>query len=90
MDDDLLQEPEEDKPGREVIIMLAVFFEVGLAPLSLLLGWLLTHPPLEHFVWSWNDAAPGRAGDRSPGPHVPGNAPLADRPPQNGQEFLRA
>ncbi len=56
MDDDLLHEPEEDKPGREVIIMLAVFFEVGLAPLSLLLGWVLGHPPLEHFVWSWNDA----------------------------------
>ena len=29
MEDDLLQEPEEDKPGREVIIMLAVFFEAG-------------------------------------------------------------
>ena len=52
MEDDLLQEPEEDKPGREVIVMLAVFFEAGLAPLSLVLGWLFGHPPLEHFVWS--------------------------------------
>jgi uncharacterized protein len=61
MEDDLLPEPEDDRPGREVIIMLAVFFEVGLAPLSLLLGWLLGHPPLGHFVWSWNDAFLGVA-----------------------------
>ena len=38
MEDDLLQEPEEDRPGREVIVMLAVFFEAGLAPLSLASG----------------------------------------------------
>ncbi len=31
---------------REVVIIFAVFFEVGLALLSLLLGWLLGHPPL--------------------------------------------
>ena len=59
MEDDLLQEPEEDRPGREVIVMLAVFFEAGLAPLSLVLGWLFGHPPLEHFVWSMEDALLG-------------------------------
>jgi uncharacterized protein len=59
MEDDLLQGPEEDKPGREVIVMLAVFFEAGLAPLSLVLGWLFVHPPLEHFVWKLDDALAG-------------------------------
>ena len=59
MEDDLPEEPEEDRPGREVIVMLAVFFEAGLAPLSLLLGWLFGHPPLEHFAWSTEDALIG-------------------------------
>jgi uncharacterized protein len=61
MEDDHLQEPENDRPGREVIVMLAVFFEAGLAPLSLVLGWIFGHPPLEHFVWSMNDAVLGVA-----------------------------
>jgi membrane protease YdiL (CAAX protease family) len=39
-----------------VIIIFAVFFEAGLAPFSLLLGWFLGHNPLEGFVWSLNDA----------------------------------
>jgi membrane protease YdiL (CAAX protease family) len=56
MEDDLLQEPEDDRPKREVIITFAVFFEGGLAPLSLLLGWLFGHPPLHRFVWSMRDA----------------------------------
>ena len=56
MEEDPLQEPEEDQPGREVIIIFAVFFEGGLAPLSLALGWLLGHRPLERFVWSMRDA----------------------------------
>jgi len=56
MEDDFLQEPEEDQPGREVIIIFAVFFEGGLAPLSLVLGWLLRHRPLETFAWSARDA----------------------------------
>jgi uncharacterized protein len=59
MEDDPLQEPEDERPGREVIVMLAVFFEAGLAPLSLALGWLFGHPPLEHFVWSMQDALLG-------------------------------
>ena len=52
MEEDLLQDPEDDHPKRAVVIIFAVFFEGGLAPLSLLLGWLLGHPPLRHFVWS--------------------------------------
>ena len=55
-EEDLLQGPEDDQPGREVIIIFAVFFEGGLAPLSLFLGWLLGHPALEHFAWNMRDA----------------------------------
>jgi membrane protease YdiL (CAAX protease family) len=59
LEEDLLQGPEDDQPGREVIIIFAVFFEGGLAPLSLLLGWLLGHPPLESFAWSMRAATWG-------------------------------
>jgi uncharacterized protein len=59
MEEDLLQGPENNKPGREVIIIIAVFFEAGLAPLSLVLGWLFGHRPLELFVWSMPDALLG-------------------------------
>ena len=38
--------PEDDPPGRDVVIIFAVFFEAGLAPFSLFLGWLVGHPPL--------------------------------------------
>ncbi len=58
-EEDLLQGPEDDQPGREVIIIFAVFFEAGLAPLSLVLGWLLGHPPLERFAWNATDALSG-------------------------------
>jgi membrane protease YdiL (CAAX protease family) len=53
------EEPEDDPPGHGVVIIFAVFFEAGLAPFSLLLGWLLGHPPLAGFVWSARDAAWG-------------------------------
>jgi membrane protease YdiL (CAAX protease family) len=56
MEEDVLQGPENDHPGRDVIIIFAVFFEAGLAPFSLVLGWLFGHPPLEGFVWSLRDA----------------------------------
>ena len=46
----------DDQPGRDVIIMFAVFFEGGLAPLSLFLGWWLGHNPLAQFAWSRTDA----------------------------------
>jgi membrane protease YdiL (CAAX protease family) len=49
-------EDAEDQPGRDVIIMFAVFFEGGLAPLSLFLGWWLGHNPLAQFAWSRTDA----------------------------------
>jgi uncharacterized protein len=52
MGDDLLPELYDDHPKREVVIILAVFFELGLAPISLFLGWLLGHPPLKTFQWS--------------------------------------
>jgi membrane protease YdiL (CAAX protease family) len=44
-------EGEVDQPGLDVIIMFAVFFEAGLAPLSLFLGWWLGHNPLLEFSW---------------------------------------
>jgi membrane protease YdiL (CAAX protease family) len=53
------EEPEDDPPGHGVVIIFAVFFEAGLAPFSLFLGWLLGHPPLSGFVWSARDAAWG-------------------------------
>lgn len=52
-------ENEDDQPGRDVIIMFAVFFEGGLAPLSLLLGWWLGHNPLAQFAWSATHALLG-------------------------------
>jgi membrane protease YdiL (CAAX protease family) len=56
-DRQVLFEPEndDDQPGRDVIIMFAVFFEGGLAPLSLILGWWWGHNPLTHFSWdAWD------------------------------------
>ena len=49
-------ESEDDQPGRDVIIMFVVFFEGGLAPLSLFLGWWLGHNPLAQFSWNAMDA----------------------------------
>ncbi len=56
MEEDLLQGPEDGQPGRDVIIIFAVFFELSLAPFSLLLGWIMGRNPLEKFQWSLNDA----------------------------------
>ncbi|MGC8639075.1 MAG: CPBP family intramembrane glutamic endopeptidase [Isosphaeraceae bacterium] len=52
-------EDDDDQPGRDVIIMFAVFFEGGLAPLSLLLGWWWGHNPLQQFSWNAGDALKG-------------------------------
>lgn len=60
-EDDRFEEPEEDPPSHGVVIIFAVFFEAGLAPFSLLLGWVLGHQPLEKFVWSARDALWGAA-----------------------------
>src|SRR5689334_10172315 len=56
VEDEPPEEPEDYPPGHAVVIIFAVFFEVGLAPFSLLLGWLLRHPPLATFAWSAVDA----------------------------------
>jgi membrane protease YdiL (CAAX protease family) len=61
MEEDLLKGPENDEPGRDVIIIFAVFFEAGLAPISLVVGWLLGFPPLANFAWSFSDALHGAA-----------------------------
>lgn len=50
---DVLLEPEDDPPGHGVIVLFAVFFEAGLAPLALLFGWALRHNPLLQFTWSY-------------------------------------
>lgn len=59
------EEPAEDldfePPGRDVILIFAVFFEGGLAPLALFLGWLLGHPALATFAWRWRDGLLGAA-----------------------------
>jgi membrane protease YdiL (CAAX protease family) len=59
---DVLVEDEDDQPGRDVIIMFAVFFEGGLAPLSLFLGWWLGHSPLLRFSWDVAGALWGLVG----------------------------
>jgi len=59
--EELMEDNEYDPPGRDVILIFAVFFEGGLAPLSLLLGWLLGHHPLADFGWSLRDALLGAA-----------------------------
>ncbi|MGP0065127.1 MAG: lysostaphin resistance A-like protein [Isosphaeraceae bacterium] len=61
MEEDPLQGPEDSPPGRDVIIVLTVFFELSLAPISLFIGWLLGHNPLERFKWSLIDALWGTA-----------------------------
>jgi membrane protease YdiL (CAAX protease family) len=61
MEEDLLQGPEDSPPGRDVIIIFAVFFELGLAVFSLLLGWWMSRNPLEGFKWSLTDALWGAA-----------------------------
>jgi uncharacterized protein len=59
MVEDPLPDPEDEAPSHNVIIIFAVFFEAGLAPFSLLIGWLLGHPPLKDFAWSLKDAVWG-------------------------------
>jgi uncharacterized protein len=61
MEEELLQGPENGQPGRDVMIIFAVFFELSLAPFSLFLGWLMGHNPLEGFKWSPTDALWGAA-----------------------------
>jgi len=52
----------EDSPGPAdsgTLVVVAVLFEGGLAPLAVLLGWLLGQPALSGFAWRARDAALG-------------------------------
>jgi uncharacterized protein len=51
MEEDPPPKPEYEHPTRDVMIVLFLFFDFGQALFSLLLGWLLGHPPLETFRW---------------------------------------
>ena len=57
--DELMEDNQYDPPGRDVILIFAVFFEGGFAPLSVFLGWLAGHPPLADFRWSLRDGLLG-------------------------------
>jgi membrane protease YdiL (CAAX protease family) len=61
MEEHLLDNSESDidEPSRAEIIVFAVFFEGGLAPFSLFLGWLLNHGAFDRFAWSGPAAAWG-------------------------------
>ncbi len=59
-------ETEIDSPGHDAIVTFAVFFEGGLAPLSLLLGWWFGHPPLHRFDWDFRAALLGAAAAAAP------------------------
>jgi membrane protease YdiL (CAAX protease family) len=49
--------PREPDPG--TLIILAILFEASLAPLALLLGWLLGQPALAGFEWRASDIVVG-------------------------------
>jgi membrane protease YdiL (CAAX protease family) len=49
--------PQEPDPG--TLIILAILFEGSLAPLALLLGWLLGQPALAGFAWRGEDVLLG-------------------------------
>lgn len=51
--------PGQSDPAR--VVAIAVLVEGGLAPLALLVGWLLGQPPLRGFAWRGRDAALGAA-----------------------------
>jgi uncharacterized protein len=53
-DEDSVGEPESG-----TIVILAILFEGALAPLAVLLGWLLERPALTGFAWNVEDAALG-------------------------------
>jgi membrane protease YdiL (CAAX protease family) len=57
--DEFTEDTEYEPPGRDVILIFAVFFEGGLAPLAVFLGWLLGHPPLADFRWNLRDGIVG-------------------------------
>jgi membrane protease YdiL (CAAX protease family) len=48
-----------EQPDRGTLVILAVLFEGGLAPLAVFLGWLFDQPALGGFAWRVQDAALG-------------------------------
>ncbi len=55
----MAEESPEEEPDPGTLRILAVLFEGGLAPLAILLGWLLGQPALSGFAWQARDAALG-------------------------------
>jgi membrane protease YdiL (CAAX protease family) len=58
-DADEPEAPEGERLDQGRVVVAAVLFEGGLAPLALAAGWLLGHSPLEGFAWSLRDAVLG-------------------------------
>lgn len=52
-------DPEDDRPGHGVVVLFTVFVEAGLAPFSIVVGWMLGHLPLQSFSWNGRDALIG-------------------------------
>jgi uncharacterized protein len=54
MADELPESPESDLDARrQTVVLLAVLVEGGLLAGASLLGWMMDHPPLRHFAWTW-------------------------------------
>ena len=87
MEENLLRSRRKIWTRRGVIIIFAVFFEVGWRYFRCFLGWLLGHPPLEHFAGT----SPPPSGESWPRFRlildVPGNAAVADRPAGGVKRF---
>ena len=60
-DDSRPDESGREQPSRDGIVVFAALFEGSLAPLALVLGWLLGRAPLTDFAWDARDAAWGAA-----------------------------
>ncbi len=58
-DSDPLAGADVDAPGHDLVIILGVFAEGGLAPLAVLLGWMLSRSPLQQFSWDAGTALYG-------------------------------
>ncbi len=58
-DGPLPNDPEDDLPGHGVVVLFTVFVEAGLAPFSIVVGWMLGQLPLQSFAWSARDALLG-------------------------------
>lgn len=54
-----MPEDPREEPDTGMLVILAVLVEGGLAPLAVLLGWLLGRPALTGFAWKAEDAALG-------------------------------